>query len=239
LTCSLNICQANEQESLTQLYKRLHTSVVVLKMVSTTDKEERNSAGKFSVAEVKSKGVGSGFLIENDIVLTAAHVVHGTDQLKAVFFDGVEIMGKVISSDISADLSLVQLDKQHPSFKPVVMGDSDMMEIGDPVFIIGAPYNISYTLSRGIISGRHQEGYDSDFNKSEFFQSDASLNPGNSGGPMFNMRGEAIGIASFIKTESGGSQGLGFAVTINSAKKTCWINRVFIPGSPITLSKVV
>ena len=85
LTCSVNVySQTTEQESLTQLYKRLHTSVVVLKLVSTTDKEERNSSGKFSVAKVKSKGVSSGFLIENDIILTAAHVVHGSDQLKVV-----------------------------------------------------------------------------------------------------------------------------------------------------------
>ena len=220
LTFSLNVySQAKEQESLTQLYKRLHTSVVVLKLVSSVNKEERSSAGNFSVTTVKSKEVGSGLLIENNLVLTAAHVVHGSDKLKAVFFDGIEIMGKVISSDISADLSLVRLDKPYSSFKPIIMGDSDKMEIGDPVFVIGAPYNVSYTLSRGIISGRHHAGYDSDFSKSEFFQTDASLNPGNSGGPMFNMQGEVIGIASFIKTQSGGSEGLGFAVTMNSAKK--------------------
>ena len=151
--------------------------------------------------------------------MTAAHVFHGADRLKAVFSDGVKITAKVISSNISADLSLVQLDKIHPSFKPAVLGDSDKMEIGDPVFIIGAPYNISYTLTRGIVSGRHHEGYDSDFTKSEFFQTDASLNPGNSGGPMFNMRGEVIGISSFIKSHSGGSEGLGFVVTMNSARK--------------------
>ena len=209
---------SQEQETLAQLYKRLNTSVVVLKMVSTIE-EEQKSAGELSVATVSSREVGSGVLIEEQLILTAAHVVHGADQLKVVFFDGVEITAKVISSDISADLSLVQLDKKHPSFKPAVMGDSDQMKIGDPVFIIGAPYNISYTLTRGIISGRHLEGYDSDFTKSEFFQTDASLNPGNSGGPMFNMRGEVIGITSFIKSNSGGSEGLGFVVTINSVKK--------------------
>jgi len=217
---SLNaFSQVQNNLSLSQLYKNLRTSVVVLSVLSTTKKEQKNSDGKLSIVAESSVDKGSGFLISDDLILTAAHVVHGSELVQVKFYDGVEIVAKVISSDIYADLSLVKLERKHPSFKPVVLGDSNKVDIGDPVFIIGAPYNISYTLTRGVISGRHQEGYDSEYYKANFFQTDAALNPGNSGGPMFNMKGEAIGVASFIKSESGGSSGLGFVISMNSAKK--------------------
>lgn len=89
---------------------------------------------------------------------------------------------------MNTDLSLIRMDKKHPMYLPLELGDSDQVQIADPVFILGATYNISYSLSRAIISGRHQQGCESGFKKSEFFQTDASLNPGNSGGPVFNMR---------------------------------------------------
>ena len=108
------------------------------------------------------------------------------------------------------------------------IANSDSVHIGDQVFIIGAPYGLSHSLSIGHISGRHLEkNKTSGFVWTEFFQTDAAINQGNSGGPMFNIKGEVIGIVSYIITESGGFQGLGFAATSNLTRTL-----LFEQGSP-------
>jgi serine protease Do len=222
-------------QSLPDLYDQLHTSVVVIKISKANTVSGVDESGKSMVSTINDEGEGSGILISKNLILTAAHVVHGADELNIIFYDGKAIAGKVISSDVSADLSLVKLDSEHPSYKPAKLGNSDKVRIGESIFVIGAPYNISYTLTRGVISGRHIQGSEKDFYKSEFFQTDASLNPGNSGGPLFNMQGEVIGIASFIKSKSGGNEGLGFAVTINSAKQLMLERSAFYSGIDVTI----
>jgi S1-C subfamily serine protease len=207
------------QQSLAELYKSLRSTVVVLRSIEINQQVEVSPSGELQLAKIQSSGQGSGFLVTDDLILTAAHVVHGVDELEVTFVDGETISAKVISSDVHADLSLVKLDEKHPHFKPAILADSDTVNIGDPMFVIGAPFDVSYTLTRGIISGRHKKGFEEKLYKAEFFQTDAALNPGNSGGPLFNMAGEVIGIASFIKSNSGSNIGLGFAVTSNSAKK--------------------
>lgn len=207
------------EQSLAELYKTLRSSVVVLQTVKVNQQVEVGSSGELEMASTQSSEQGSGFLVTDDLILTAAHVVHGADELEAVFVDGENIKANVISSDVHADLALVKLNNTHPHFKPAKLADSDKVNIGDPVFVIGAPFDVSYTLTKGIVSGRRQKGFEEKMYKSEFFQTDAALNPGNSGGPLFNMDGEVIGIASFIKSNSGSNIGLGFAVTSNTAKK--------------------
>lgn len=207
------------EKTLSELYDTLHPSVVVLRSIKINEQVGVSSDGELAMMKIQSSGQGSGFLVADDLVMTAAHVVHGVDELQAVFVDGHSINAKVISSDVHADLSLVKLDEKHPHYHPLKLADSSTVNIGDTVFVIGAPFDVSYTLTQGIISGKHEKGFEEDFYKSEFFQTDAALNPGNSGGPLFNMQGEVIGVASFIKTNSGSNAGLGFAVTSNSVKK--------------------
>ncbi len=205
---------------LADLYEQSRSAVVILENIKSSKiKKADKETGELKETFVSKRRDGSGFLIADTLILTSAHIVHGVDELQAVFYDGEKIPAIVISSDVNADLSLVKLAYKHPHIQPLTLGDSNKSRIGDDIFTIGAPYSIPFTLTRGIISGRHEKGYQADIAKSEFFQTDAALNPGNSGGPVFNMQGEVIGIVSFIKSKSGGNEGLGFAVTINSAKK--------------------
>jgi S1-C subfamily serine protease len=165
--------------------------------------------------------VGSGTLIDaRGLVLTAAHVVEVAHEITVEFLDGVTVSAHVLYSEPAADVALLQLTTVPPSAVPAPLGDSDAVEIGDEVLVIGAPMGVSYTLTRGIISGRrHARQLYGGFERGELFQTDAAINPGNSGGPLLNMSGEVIGVVSHILTESGGSEGLGFAVTANTAKR--------------------
>ena len=165
-------------------------------------------------------GLGSGVLISNDgKVLTAAHVVQTADVASVEFPDGQVIIARVIGSDIRSDVALLQLKEMPKGVAPVTLGDSDKVEVGDQIFVIGAPYGISQTLSVGHLSGRHRLPSNNESATSvEFLQTDAAINSGNSGGPMFDMEGNVIGIVSTIMSHSGGSEGLAFATSCEYGK---------------------
>ena len=114
----------------------------------------------------------------------------------------------------------MQLERRPTGAKPAPLGDSDRAEVGDQIFIVGAPLGISYSLTVGYISARREtDDLFGGFLPTEQFQTDAAINEGNSGGPMFNMKGEVIGIVSYIISQSGGFEGLGFVITSNMAKR--------------------
>jgi S1-C subfamily serine protease len=170
---------------------------------------------------VSASDLGSGVLISSDgKILTAAHLVQAADATMVEFSDGELIPARVLGAVRNADVALLQLE--HTAAKTVAapLGDSDKMAVGDEVFVIGAPYGLSHTLTAGHISSRHSpDNKISDTSLTEFLQTDAAINEGNSGGPMFNMSGEVIGIVSNILSKSGGSEGLGFAATSNMARQ--------------------
>jgi serine protease Do len=164
---------------------------------------------------------GSGVLISPDgKVMTAAHVVHSMDEISVEFLGGETVSAKVVASEPAADLSLLQLERVPTGAKASPLANSDTIQVGDPVIIVGAPYGLSYSLSAGLISAHWAPNtvYKT-MPLAEFFQTTATINTGNSGGPMFAMNGEVIGIVSHNISKSGGSEGLGFVVTINTAKK--------------------
>lgn len=165
-------------------------------------------------------GLGSGVLISNDgKILTAAHVVQTADIAQVEFPDGQVVSAHVLGSDVRADVALLQLDKLPASLTPAPLGDSDKLEVGDQIFVVGAPYGIGQTLTAGHVSGRHQlNKQPQSLTAVEFLQTDAAVNSGNSGSPVFTMDGEVIGIVSSIMSQSGGSEGLAFATTANTAK---------------------
>jgi serine protease Do len=158
----------------------------------------------------EQQGLGSGVIIEADgYILTNNHVVAGADEIKVHLMDGRDLKAKVIGTDPPTDLALIQVKGDR--LPALALGDSDKVEVGDWVLAIGAPFGLQETVTSGIISakGRANVGI-SDYE--DFLQTDAAVNPGNSGGPLVNMRGEVIGINTAIASRSGGSMGVGFAV---------------------------
>ena len=200
-----------EGESLHDAYRRVSTSVVVIRARG----QEVTADGTVSFKET-----GSGVLISPDgKVATAAHVVQTMENITVEFLGEEPVPARVISSEPWADISIIQLSVVPRDATVAKLADSDPVLVGDPVFIVGAPYGLSYSLSEGIISARWAPNtVTKDFPLAEFFQTDAVINTGNSGGPMFTRAGELIGIISHNITKSGGSEGLGFVVTSNTVR---------------------
>jgi serine protease Do len=164
-------------------------------------------------------GVGSGVIIDPaGIVLTNNHVVEGADEVTVELTDGREFKAKEIKTDPESDLAVIRLAdaKDLPAAK---LGDSDKLSIGDWVIAIGTPFELDTTVSAGIISGKGREL--GGIRRAQFLQTDAAINPGNSGGPLINLEGEVVGINTAIASNSGGYQGIGFAIPANLAK---WIS---------------
>lgn len=205
-------------QSLTELYKKVNPSVVVI----YTDSKQAAGGGS-RLNTVSAQGIGSGVLIDDNnwYIMTAAHVVQGADKIRVTFSSGEDVPAQIVSSIPKADVALLKLDWKPLETKvsAVPLGNSDDVKVGDDVFVIGAPMGLEHSLSRGIVSGHHHmDKVSSSGKKMDFLQTDASINQGNSGGPMFNMKGEVVGLASFILTQSGGFEGIGFAATSNIAK---------------------
>lgn len=204
-----------EAEPLGRVFKRVSKSVVI---VLTEEKVLEFDRGRGRRIEVQ--GLASGVLISGDgKVLTAAHVVQAAHRVVVEFISGDVVDAKVIASDPPADVALLQLERVPADAVVAKLGDSDQVQVADQIFVVGAPYGFSHTLTVGYISARRQPVTGSEeLALAELFQTDAAVNEGNSGGPMFNMNGEVIGIVSHILTQSGGFEGMGFAVTTNTAR---------------------
>jgi S1-C subfamily serine protease len=193
------------------VFRKVSPSVVVI----------RSKGRDVSVSgQVRFGEIGSGVLISADgKVMTAAHVVHAMDEITVEFIGGEAVKARVVASEPAADLSLLQLDRVPAGVKGSRLADSRSVRVGDQVLVVGAPYGLAYSLSVGYVSARWPPNsvYPA-FPLAEFFQTDATINTGNSGGPLFNLAGDVIGIVSHNISKGGGSEGLGFVVTINTAK---------------------
>ena len=199
------------------LYKNMSPSVVTIMVKEHHARASNNSRG---VSMVSSEGLGSGVLVsEKGDIWTAAHVVLLAEEVVVHFASGEQIPAKVITTNATADVALIRLLWMPKKFKVAKVAPSSEVNIGDKIFIIGAPFGLERSLSVGYISGRLDEkGKQYAFSKSEYFQTDASINHGNSGGPMFNTKGEVIGVVSSILSQSGGFDGIGFVVTSDICK---------------------
>jgi serine protease Do len=163
----------------------------------------------------KAYALGSGFIIDSSgIIVTNNHVIKEAEDILVRFEDGQEYEAKVIGADPLSDLAILKI-KSNKKFKPVKFGDSDKARIGDWVIAIGNPLGLSGTVTAGIISARNRNIGMSRYE--DFIQTDASINQGNSGGPLFNMDGDVIGINTAILGREG-NIGIGFSIPSNNAK---------------------
>ena len=159
--------------------------------------------------------LGSGFIIDpSGLVVTNNHVIADADEISVILNDGTKLPAELVGKDLKADLALLRVHADHP-LKAVAFGDSDKLRLGEWVIAIGNPFSLGGTVTAGIVSARNRDIQSGPYDN--YIQTDAAINRGNSGGPLFNLNGEVIGINTAIISPSGGSIGIGFAVPSDTA----------------------
>ena len=163
-------------------------------------------------------GLGSGFIISEDgYVVTNYHVISGADQITVIFNDGVdEVPAELVGTDPKTDIAVLKIEPEVVEIQPVSWGESEISRVGDIVLAIGNPLGLGGTVTSGIISSINRDIGGGPY--VDFIQTDAPINRGNSGGPLFNLDGKVIGINSMIISQTGGSVGLGFSIPSSTAK---------------------
>lgn len=161
--------------------------------------------------------LASGIILDSHgHIITNNHVIEGSSSIMVILSDARRFPGRVVGRDPATDLAVIKIDAEIP-LKPAVFGDSDVVEVGEWVVAVGHPRGLDLTVTQGIISAKNRRGILDPSSYQDFLQTDAAINPGNSGGPLINLKGEVIGINSVIASESGGFEGIGFAIPSNLA----------------------
>src|SRR4051794_31215981 len=208
-----------KSQSVTDIYRRTGAGVVFISARVVTQ-----SDSPFATP-LKQEGLatGSGFVLDHHgYILTNAHVVEGAKRASVRFEEGGDLVdARVVGRDLSTDIAVLKVDASAAKLKPLRLGDSSRMRVGDPVIAIGNPFRYDRTVTTGIVSAlQRQIQAPNGFTIGHVIQTDAPINPGNSGGPLLNSDGEVVGINSQIATAgSTGSVGIAFAVPINTAKR--------------------
>jgi S1-C subfamily serine protease len=200
------------------IYRRDAPGVVFIRARSV-----QGEASPFDVgADAGSVSTGSGFVIDEEgHLLTNAHLVAGATAVQVTFSDERTVPARVVGKDEDTDLALLAVEPEGLDLKPLALGDSASVQVGDPTVAIGNPFGLDRTLTTGVVSAKQRRiTAPSGFSIENVIQTDAAINPGNSGGPLIDATGRVIGINSQIATAAGGSGsvGIGFAVPIDTAK---------------------
>jgi len=196
---------SNEGSSVREVYTRDGRGVVSVDVAATSE------AGP---------GGGSGFVVdEAGHIVTNQHVVEGAEEISVKFADGVRREAEVVGQDPSTDVAVIKVEAPREALEPLTLGDSDSVGVGEPVIAIGNPLNVGISVTTGIVSGLGRPiKAPNNYTINDAVQTDAAINPGNSGGPLLDSRGTVIGVNAQIASESGGFEGVGFAVPINTVK---------------------
>ncbi len=205
------------QNTIKELFQSVDAAVVELHVKAIAEPKP----GQVEYRAATDRSLGSGALITTKgRILTAAHVVGRATEIQVIFSDGTKTSGHVVWVDNLIDLAMIQALKVPKQIKPLSLAKANDYSVGERVMVIGAPLGVSHSLSVGYLSGiRDKEEIPGTNMTPRFLQTDASINQGNSGGPMFNMQGEILGIVSHILSKSGGSDGLGFAISTDTIRK--------------------
>ncbi len=196
---------AENGSSVREVYTRDGPGVVSVDVAATSD---------------LGPGGGSGFVVsEAGHIVTNQHVVGGAEDISVRFAGGERRKAELVGEDPSTDVAVIRVDAPKEALRPLTLGDSDTVGVGEPVIAIGNPLNVGISVTTGIVSGIGRPiKAPNDYTIDDAVQTDAAINPGNSGGPLLDSRGTVIGVNAQIASASGGFEGVGFAVPINTVK---------------------
>jgi S1-C subfamily serine protease len=209
--------------SIYDIYSRTAPGVVQITATSVISIPSDPFADPFAPSVEQQRALGSGFVISKaGYVVTNYHVVAGAGSVQVSFSNNESMRARIVGSDPSTDLSVLQVNANSRALTPLVLGDSDAVRVGDAVIAIGNPFGLSRTVTAGIVSAlQRQITSPNQYTIDHVIQTDAAINHGNSGGPLLNPRGEVIGVNAQIDTGSTGAQGnvgIGFAIPSNTVK---------------------
>ena len=199
--------------SVGEIYRRASRGVVEITVGS-------DGGSAFPSGDVPRRGQGSGFVLDRQgHVVTNHHVVDGATRINVTFADGKTHRARLVGSDASTDLAVIDVDAPESALAPLSLGDSDALSVGEGVVAIGSPFGLEGTVTTGIVSALHREmNAPNNFAIDDSIQTDAAINHGNSGGPLLNLSGEVVGVNAQIRSESGGNDGVGFAIPSNTVE---------------------
>ncbi len=200
--------------SISEIYDRSEASVVEI-TASGTAADPAPFGG-----EPRQSAQGSGFVLDRSgHVVTNQHVVAGAGSLSVRFSDGSTHAAEIVGTDASTDLAVIKVDAPASLLEPLSLADSSEVDVGDAVVALGSPYGLEGTITSGIVSALHRQmTAPNNFTINDSIQTDAAINHGNSGGPLLDSRGRVIGVNAQIESESGGSDGVGFAIPSNTVR---------------------
>jgi putative serine protease PepD len=205
--------------SIGEIYKLAASGVVEITTTSTAASSSTPSPFGGGGGQ-SSQAQGSGFVYDSSgHIVTNYHVVDGVDTITVTFSDGSKYKATLVGSDASTDLAVLKVDAPASKLNPLTLGDSSAVSVGDGVVAIGSPFGLDETVTSGIVSALNRTiSSQSSYSISGAIQTDAAINPGNSGGPLLNTSGRVIGVNSQIESDSGGNEGVGFAIASNTVR---------------------
>ena len=202
-TTTVNRPVSSSGSSIAQIYKDTITGVVTI-----------------TAQTGEGAATGSGWVLDADgHVVTNQHVVSDASEVTVTFHDGSDIQARVVGTDASTDVALLELSRVPKDLQPLQLGSADALEIGDPVIAIGSPFGLEGTVTSGIVSAKNRQlQAPNNYTIDGAIQTDAALNKGNSGGPLLDAQGRLVGMNSQIASESGGNDGVGYAIPIETIR---------------------
>ena len=201
--------------SVGEIYRRAYKGVVEI-----TESRTTSESFPFGGSGQQQRAQASGFVYDTaGHIVTNQHVVDGASSISVKFWNGATYKARVVGSDASTDLAVLKVDAPASLLVPLTLGDSSTLAVGDGVVAIGSPFGLEETVTSGIVSALHRQiTSPNNFAIDDSIQTDAAINHGNSGGPLLTMQGRVIGVTTQIESDSGGNDGVGFAVPSNTVK---------------------